>query len=94
MNNPLGVSPSKGIREPYEVKKKIFDLGGNRTNDLRIRSTVTLPTELRGRTELVGDDLNFASGVGLVAAMYAHFSRRSPAEFHRNGQRSRPWNRV
>ena len=30
------------------------DLGGNRTHDLRIRSTVTLPTELRGRTEKVG----------------------------------------
>ena len=31
----------KGIREPHEVKKKSFDLGGNRTHDLRIRSTVT-----------------------------------------------------
>ena len=30
---------------------------GNRTHDLRIRSTVTLPTELRDRTEKVGDDL-------------------------------------
>ena len=47
----------KGIREPHEAKKKSFDLGGNRTHDLRIRSTVTLPTELRGRTEKVGDDL-------------------------------------
>ena len=47
MNNPLGVSLVKGIREPHEVKKKSFDLGGNRTHDLRIRSTVTLPTELR-----------------------------------------------
>ena len=37
----------KGIREPHEVKKKSFDLGGNRTHDLRIRSTVTLPAELR-----------------------------------------------
>ena len=46
----------KGIREPHEVKKKSFDLGGNRTHDLRIRSTVTLPAELRGRTEKVGDD--------------------------------------
>ena len=57
MNNPLGVSPSKGKektispREPHEVKKKSFDLGGNRTRDLQIRSTVSLPTELRGRTE-------------------------------------------
>ena len=45
----------KGNREPHEAKKKSFDLGGNRTHDLRIRSTVTLPTELRGRTEKVGE---------------------------------------
>ena len=36
---------------------KPIDFGGNRTHDLRIRSTVTLPTELQGRTEKVGDDL-------------------------------------
>ena len=51
MNNPLGVSPSKGNQEPHEVKKKSFDLGGNRTHDLRIRSTITLvgsiPTEVK-----------------------------------------------
>ena len=41
----------KGIREPHEVKKTPFDLDGNRTHDLWIRSTFTLPTELRGRTE-------------------------------------------
>ena len=45
-----------GPREPHEVKKKPFYLGGNQTHDLWIRSTVTLPTELRGRTEKVGDD--------------------------------------
>ena len=34
----------KGIREPRKVKKKSFDLGGNRTHDdLRIKPTVTLP---------------------------------------------------
>ena len=43
--------------EPHEVKKKSFDLGGWRTHDLQIRSTITLPTELRGRTETNGDDL-------------------------------------
>ena len=62
MNNPLGVSPSKGKqgnREPHEAKKTSFDLGGNRTHDLRIRSTVTLPTELQGRTEKVGDDFRW-----------------------------------
>ena len=49
MNNPLGVSPSKGNQGTTRGrKKKTFDLGGNRTHDLRIRSAVTLPTELRG----------------------------------------------
>ena len=57
MNNPLGVSPSKGNQGTTRGKERSFDLGGNRTHGLRIRSTVTLPTELRGRTEKVGDDL-------------------------------------
>ena len=48
-----------GIREPHEVNKKSLDLGGNRTHDLGIRSTVTLPTELRGPTEKVGDDFRW-----------------------------------
>ena len=47
----------KGNREPHEAKKKSFDIGGNRSHDLRIRSTVALTTELRDRTEKVGDDL-------------------------------------
>ena len=34
-------------------KEKSFDLGGNQSTDLRMRSTVTSPTELRGRTEKV-----------------------------------------
>ena len=55
----------KGIREPHEAKKKSFDLGGNRTHGLRIRSTATLPTELRGRTEKVGDQRK--SGTIMVA---------------------------
>ena len=58
MNNSLGVSPSKGNQKPNGVKKKSFDLGGNRYHDVPIRSTVTLPTELRGRTEKAGDDLD------------------------------------
>ena len=57
MDNPLGVSPSKGNQGTHKVKEKSFDLGGNQTHDLRITSTVTLPTELRGQTEKVGDDL-------------------------------------
>ena len=61
MNNPLGVSPSNGKQGTTRGKKKYFDLGGNRTYDLRIRSTVTLLTELRGRTENVGDDLGSKS---------------------------------
>ena len=59
MNNPLGVSPSKGKQGTTRGKEKIFDLGGNRTHDLRIRSTVTLPTELQGRTDKVGDDFRW-----------------------------------
>ena len=57
MNNPLGVSPSEGNQRTTRGKEKSFDLGRNRTHDLRIRSTITLPTELRGRTEKIGDDL-------------------------------------
>ena len=57
MNNPLGVSPSKGNQGTTRGKQKIFDLGGNRTYDLRIRSTITLRTEIRGWTEKVGDDM-------------------------------------
>ena len=56
MNNPLAVSPSKGNQGTTRGKEISFDLSGNRTHDLRIRSTVTTPTELRGRTEKVGDD--------------------------------------
>ena len=45
MNNPLGLALVKGNREPHEARKKYFDLGGNRTYGLRIRSTVTLLTD-------------------------------------------------
>ena len=62
MKDPVGVSPIKGNQGTTRGKEKnSFDLGGNRTHDLRIRSTVTLPTELRGRTEKVGDDLGEGS---------------------------------
>ena len=58
MKDPLGVSPNKANQGTTRgIEKFIFDPGGNRTHDLRIRSTVTLPTELRDRTEKVGDDL-------------------------------------
>ena len=57
MNNPLGVSPSKGNQGTTRGKEKSFDLRRNQTHDLGITSTVTPPTELRGRTEKVGDDI-------------------------------------
>ena len=58
MKDPLGFSPSKGNQGATRGKlKTYFDLGGNRTRDLRFRSTVTLPIELRGRTEKVRHDL-------------------------------------
>ena len=57
MKNPLGVSPSKGYQGTTQGKEKNFyDLGGNRTHDLQIRSTIALPTKLRGWTEEVRDD--------------------------------------
>ena len=57
MNTQWALALVKVIRETHEVKKNSFDLGGNRTHDLRIRYAVTLPSALRGRTEKVGDDL-------------------------------------
>ena len=65
-----------GNKEPHEAKKKYFDLGGNRTHDLRIRSTVTLPTELQGRTEKVGDDFRWwiAAKIACVAGGIARAS--------------------
>ena len=38
MNNPLGVSPSKGNQVTTRGKEKILDLGGNRTHDLVAQS--------------------------------------------------------
>ena len=35
MNNPLGVSPSKGNQGTTRGKEKSFALGGNRTHDPR-----------------------------------------------------------
>ena len=61
IKDPLGVSPSKGNQGTTRGKEKTLDLGGNQTHDLPIRSTVTLPTELRCRTEKVGDDLGVES---------------------------------
>ena len=47
MKDPLGVSPCKGNQGTTRGKEKIlFDLGGNRNHDLRIRSTEPLRTEL------------------------------------------------
>ena len=54
MNNPLGISPSKGNQGTTRGKEKSFDLSGNRTHNLQIRFTITLLTELRCRTEKVG----------------------------------------
>ena len=47
----------------------IFYLGGNQTHDLRIRSTVTLPTELQGQTGKVRDDLGVNSGKDKVLGL-------------------------
>ena len=52
MKDPLGVSPSKGNQGTARGKEKfLLTSVGIEPTDLRIRSTITLPTELRGRTE-------------------------------------------
>ena len=52
MNKPLGLSPMKWNQGTTRGKEKNnLELGGNRTHDLRNRSTVALPIKLRGRTE-------------------------------------------
>ena len=57
MKTPPGVSPSKGNQETTRGKEKSpYDLGGNRTHDLRIRFTAALPIVLRRRTKKVLDD--------------------------------------
>ena len=55
MKDPLGVSPSKGNQGTTRGKEKLLltSVGIEPTPSGSIRSTVTLPTELRGRTEKV-----------------------------------------
>ena len=58
MKDPLGVSPSKGNQGTTRGKEKIILIWvGIEPTTLQIRSTITLPTELRGQTEKAGDDL-------------------------------------
>ena len=61
MNNPLamGVSPSKGNQGATRGKEKhlLTSVGIEPTTSGLGLPAVTLPTELRGRTEKVGDDL-------------------------------------
>ena len=74
MKDPRDVSPSKGNQGTTRGKgKNLFDLGGNRTHDLQMRSTVTLPTELRGWTEKVEDNLGGESRRGESKGTY-HYS--------------------
>ena len=53
MNNPLGVSPSKGNQGTTRGKEKSFDLGGNRTHDLRI-----LPLLWQRKSRTIGPQHN------------------------------------
>ena len=60
--DPLGVSPSKGNQGTTQGKEKILltSVGIEPTTsrlDLVVVVVVTLLTEIRGRTEKVGDDL-------------------------------------
>ena len=56
MKDPLGVEGNQGTTRGKKKMVLTSVIGGNRTHDLWISSTVTLPTELQGRTEKVGDD--------------------------------------
>ena len=49
-------------------------------HDLRIRSTVTLPTELRGRTEKVGDDFGGESRRRESKGTYSCFDKGCPTK--------------
>ena len=58
--DPLGVSPSKSNQGTTPGKEKILltSVGiEHTTSGIDLPLLVTLPTELRGRTEKVGDDL-------------------------------------
>ena len=57
MKDPLGVNPSKGNQRTTRGKETILLTSLGIVHDLWIKSTVTLSTELGGRTEKVGDDL-------------------------------------
>ena len=55
MNNPMGVSPSKGNQGTTRGKKNLLTSVGIEPATSRLDvSTVALKTELRGRTEKVG----------------------------------------
>ena len=83
MKDPLGISPSKGNQGTTWGKEKIiFDLGGNQIHDVRIRSTITLLTELQGRTEKVGDDLGGDRGEEKVRV---HMNVVPRSAMNRNG---------
>ena len=64
MKDPLGVSPSKRNQGTTRGEEKII-LTRWESNP-RIRSTVTLPTELRGRTDKVGDGRSNPEVVGSI----------------------------
>ena len=59
MNNPLGVSPGKGNQGTTRGKEKFFltSVGIEPTTSGIDLPLPCLPTELRGRTEKVGDDI-------------------------------------
>ena len=64
MKDPLCISPSKENQGTTRGKEKILltSVGIERTTSGFSRSTVNLPTELRGRKDKVGDDLGGESG--------------------------------
>ena len=64
MNNPLGVSPSKGNQETTRGKEKSFDLGGNRTHDLQNRVWTIIQQVIKKQS------LNAYHSLGLCDNLY------------------------
>ena len=59
MNNPLGVSPSKGKQGITRGKKKILWTSVGIEPTTSGLDLASLPTELQDRTEKVGDDFRW-----------------------------------
>ena len=76
MKDPLGVSPSKGNQGTTWAKEKILDLSGNRTHDLRIRSTFESASSFVSFSEQKNsDNQNLFSIVSYCFCLFSPFAK-------------------